>query len=202
MADPERQATLETQLRIALAQFWRWPAVAISLCTYVASVTGTSTLYPETNAQAVALGQQLAAQALTGPNMSYAPVLSVGVYRGTVEAALDAVEGFEAQYDRFQARAGELGDQVRVWDAMIEHARIQHAARVNASSIALEKYRDACEVVFRCEGHLRDDNQGVETAAAEFIQALQEWEAIHVASALFKACMGLLSKLFSLLLST
>jgi hypothetical protein len=192
--DPDRQASLETQLRIALALFWRQPSIAISLCTYVASVTGSSALYPEGNTQAVALGQQLAAQAMTGPNMSYAPVLNVNAYQKTINTALDAVEGFEVQYDWFHDRAAAIEDQIKVWDAMIDHAQTQQAVHLNASSMALGKYNDACEVVARCQKHLRADNEDLEAAAEEFQKGLERWEAIHIAEALFYACKSVLSK--------
>lgn len=69
------QSSLETQLRIALVLFWSNISIAISLCAYVAKAAARPPAYPQINTQAVALGQQLAAQAMTGPNMGYAPVL-------------------------------------------------------------------------------------------------------------------------------
>ncbi|KAI1440047.1 hypothetical protein F5Y02DRAFT_432667 [Annulohypoxylon stygium] len=71
--DEDFQASLDTQLRVALALFWSRTSIAISICSYVAAVTTNPALYPQTNARSVALGQQLAAQAITGPDMGYAP---------------------------------------------------------------------------------------------------------------------------------
>ncbi|GMF79021.1 unnamed protein product [Aspergillus oryzae] len=62
--DEELHASLNTQLCIARALQWNDTAIASSLCSYVVSVTTDIELsfYSQINAQAVALGQQLAAK--------------------------------------------------------------------------------------------------------------------------------------------
>ncbi|KAE8143902.1 hypothetical protein BDV38DRAFT_276970 [Aspergillus pseudotamarii] len=77
--DEDLQASLNTQLRIALALSGRNTSVASSICSYVASVTANIALsfYSQTNSQAVALGQQLEVQGMTGPDMGYAPILKI-----------------------------------------------------------------------------------------------------------------------------
>ncbi|KAE8414387.1 hypothetical protein BDV36DRAFT_265247 [Aspergillus pseudocaelatus] len=77
--DEDLQASLNTQLRIALALFGGNNSIASSICSYVASVTANIALnfYSKINAQAVALGQQLEAQEMTGPDMRYAPILKI-----------------------------------------------------------------------------------------------------------------------------
>ncbi|KAI1661147.1 hypothetical protein F4813DRAFT_399233 [Daldinia decipiens] len=58
-------SSLETQLRIASVMFWKNTSVAISLCAHVAAFTVSPSPHYLLNSQAVALGQQLAAQAVT-----------------------------------------------------------------------------------------------------------------------------------------
>ncbi|KAE8342030.1 hypothetical protein BDV24DRAFT_174133 [Aspergillus arachidicola] len=62
--DEDLRASLNTQLRIARALQWKNTSIATSLCSYVDSVTTDMALgfYSQVNAQAVALGQQLAAK--------------------------------------------------------------------------------------------------------------------------------------------
>ncbi|RAQ51141.1 hypothetical protein AFGD_003413 [Aspergillus flavus] len=62
--DEDLHASLNTQLCIARALQWNDTAIATSLCSYVVSVTTDIELsfYSQINAQAVALGQQLAAK--------------------------------------------------------------------------------------------------------------------------------------------
>lgn len=77
--DEDLQASLNTQLCIARALFGRNNSIATSICSYVASMTTNIALgfYSKINARAVVLGQQLAAQETTGPDMGYAPVLKI-----------------------------------------------------------------------------------------------------------------------------
>lgn len=192
--DEDLQASLETQLRIALALFWRRTSLAVSLCSYVASVTNKSRLYPEVNGQAVALGRQLAAQAMMGPDVSYAPPLNVRAYRETVNTALNAVQDFEEQYNRFQDRTMDLDEQLKVWDVMIDHAETQRAIHMNATNTAWSKYQDAREVVARCKEHVRADGDTVQDARSDFVAGLAEWQAMHAMAALYDVCMALACK--------
>jgi hypothetical protein len=89
------QSSLQTQLRIALALFWRSTSIAISLCSHVATTTLKPNQYPLINTQAVSLGQQLAVQAMTGPDVSYIPVLAMDDYMDTLQTALDAVSALK-----------------------------------------------------------------------------------------------------------
>ncbi len=73
MSDEEFSKSLVTQLRIASLLFWIQPAIAISLTSHVARATAESSAGALLNLQAHALGQQISASTLTGPNLNYAP---------------------------------------------------------------------------------------------------------------------------------
>jgi hypothetical protein len=195
--DTDLQAGLETQLRIALALFWSQTALAISLCSYVAGVTNKSKLYPEANGQAVALGRQLAAQAMTGEDVSFAPPLNVKAYRETVDTALDAVQDFEEQYNRFLDRTMDQDEQLNVWDVMIDHAETQRAIHMNMANTAWSKYQDAREVVARCKEHVRADSDAVKDARSNFEHGLDDYQALHGMVAIVEVCFAVTCKWFS-----
>ncbi|KAI0846275.1 hypothetical protein F5Y00DRAFT_272080 [Daldinia vernicosa] len=144
------QATLATQLRVAQALFWQKPSIAISLCAHVATATAHPTLYPALNAQAVSLGQQLAAQAMTGLDTTYAPALTISQYRQTVEDSIDALEAFETQYERFQDQKSNVEDQKAAWQPMLQQAINRQALREQARNSASAKYSDACATRDNC----------------------------------------------------
>lgn len=174
--DVDFHASLETQMRIALALFWTKTSIAISICAYVAAVTANPPLYTELNTQAVALGQQLAAQAMTGPDMNYAPVLKLAQYRPTVEDTLNAVYAFKKQYERFQDKEGSLEDQKEAWDVMLDQAQTQKGKYTILSALALEKYQGATDVVSSCRQQLQADNKEIQDAKEAFEEGLIEWE--------------------------
>ena len=145
--DEDFQASLDTQLRIALALFWSRTSIAISICSYVAAATTNPALYPQTNAQSVALGQQLAAQAMTGPDMGYAPVLKIDQYLPTVRDALETVSAFDDQYQRFQDKEQDVDQIIDVWSLMLNSTQTQLAINKNLSSSAWEKYQNAYTAV-------------------------------------------------------
>lgn len=192
--DEDFQASLDTQLRIALALFWSQTSIAISICSYVASVTANPALYPQINAQAVALGQQLAAQAMTGPDMGYAPVLKVDQYLPTVRDALDAVSAFEDQYNRFQDNESNMDNLLAAWDTLLKQAETQLARNKNLSNLAWEKYQDACTVVARCQERLNADNVQVSDAESTFRDGLVAWYAKTFLVAAFETLSAIISK--------
>ncbi|KAL2821455.1 hypothetical protein BDW59DRAFT_181214 [Aspergillus cavernicola] len=195
--DPNIQANLETQLQIALALFWRKTSIAVSLCSYIAEVTTNPPLYPQLNTQAVALGQQLAAQVMTGPDMGYAPVLNIQNYKETVRDALNAVAAFEQQYTRFQDKKQSLEDQLKTWDTMIQQATTQLQIHKYLKISALEKYTDAQTIVTRCVQQLIADNTEINSASNAFRQglensALEQWfqAALDITTGILKFASG------------
>ncbi|KAF7586253.1 hypothetical protein BBP40_009190 [Aspergillus hancockii] len=173
--DDDLQASLETQLQIALSLFWRKTSISISLCSYIAGITTKPAIYPQLNAQGVALGQQLAAQVMTGPDIGYAPVLNIQNYKETVRDALNTVSAFEAQYTCFQDKKQSLEDQLKVWDTMIQQAVIQAQIHSYLKKSARGKYKDAQTVVSRCVQQLISDNTETNSASNAFQRGLQDW---------------------------
>ncbi|KAI9927078.1 hypothetical protein MW887_003461 [Aspergillus wentii] len=190
--DEDTQASLETQLQIALALCWRSIPVSISLCSYVVAVTANPALYPRLNIQAVALGQQLAAQAMTGPDMGYAPVLNIDSYKETVRDALRAVAAFEEQYVRFQDKKESLDVQIKAWDTMLEKANTQRQIHMNLRRLALDKYNDARTAVARCLEQFLADNKDINSAAQVFRRGLENWAAKEFLKAAFDITIGVL----------
>lgn len=170
------QALLSAQLRIALALFWRNTSVAISLCAYVAVATANPPLYIELNTQAAALGQQLAAQAITGPNMNYAPVLVIDDYKSTMQDMLAALSGFETQYNRFQDKEESLDVQKEAWTAMMDNATNNKAIRINRRNSARSKHTDAKEAVSRCSQLFESDIEKLKEAKERFREGMEAWE--------------------------
>ncbi|KAI8959809.1 hypothetical protein F5Y11DRAFT_331864 [Daldinia sp. FL1419] len=189
--DEDFQASLDTQLRVALSLFWSHTPIAISICSYVAAATTSPALYPQTNAQAVALGQQLAAQAMTGPEMGYAPVLKIDQYLPTVRDALKAVSAFDDQYQRFQDKEQDVDQIIDAWSLMLKSTQTQLARDKNLSSSAWDKYQDACTVVARCQEQLSVDNRQVGDAASTFSAGLNAWYAKTYLKATFYAISGI-----------
>ncbi|KAE8384516.1 hypothetical protein BDV23DRAFT_189141 [Aspergillus alliaceus] len=140
--DDDLQASLETELQIALSLFWRKTSISVSLCSYIAGITTKPAIYPQLNAQGVALGQQLAAQVMTGPDIGHAPVLNIQNYE-TVRDALNTVSAFETQYTCFQDKKQSLDDQLKIRDTMIQQAMIQAQIHSYLKKSALGKYNDA-----------------------------------------------------------
>ncbi|KAI1271857.1 hypothetical protein F5Y07DRAFT_403944 [Xylaria sp. FL0933] len=188
----EFQASLETQLRLAQVLFWRKTSIAISLCAYVATVTAHPPSNSEINAQAVALGQQLAAQAMTGPNASYAPALVLESYKATVRDALDAVAAFEEQYHRFQDKKENLDIQLQAWDAMLQQAVNRRMALKFLRDSAFAKYMDVQEVVGECLEQFSGDTEELDEAKKKFDQGLREWNTGQMFLALFKIFKGII----------
>ncbi|PYH73602.1 uncharacterized protein BO88DRAFT_484510 [Aspergillus vadensis CBS 113365] len=179
VVDVDLQASLDTQLRVALALFWRNTSLAISICSYVASLTSNPALsaYSRINAQAGALGQQLAAQAMTGPDMGYAPVLQVDQYMSTVHDALDAVSAFEDQYQRFQDNEQNVENLKLAWSSLLDHAQSQLTQDTILRTAAWTKYQDACTVVARSQEQMNADNKEVDNAKSAFLEGLEAWIA-------------------------
>ena len=192
--DEDFQASLDTQLRVALALFWSRTSIAISICSYVAAATTNPALYPQINAQSVALGQQLAAQAMTGPDMGFAPVLKIDQYLPTVRDALDAVSAFDDQYQRFQDNQQDVDQIMDVWSLMLKSTQTQLARDKNLSRSAWDKYQDACTVVARCQEQLNVDNRQADDAASTFSADLNAWYAKTFMKAAFYAISGIVSK--------
>ncbi|KAF5859665.1 hypothetical protein ETB97_002576 [Aspergillus alliaceus] len=186
------QAFLDTELRVALALFWTRPAIAISICAYVARSTYGTGAHSLSNAQAVALGQQLAAHAMAGPNANYAPTLPFQTYHDTMRDQLAAAQTFEQQYQRFQDQESAEADKVEAWTTMLQNAQNQRSTRVSVQEQTLAKYQDACRTAEACNKQLTDDNEELRHAQDAFQDGLVKWENALI----LKAVFGILSAIF------
>lgn len=188
------RSCLETQLRIALVLFWSHASIAISLCAFVAKATAKPPAYPQINTQAVALGQQLASQAMTGPKMGYAPVLQLDEYSTSVRDALDAVAAFEEQWDRFEDKKESSEIQEQAWATMLQLALNEEDRRKLLSDLALEKYQYASGVVSNCHEQFDADTDEIEEAKTEFQNGLDDWKHKQSLLAVFKILGAIIGK--------
>ncbi|EHK19966.1 uncharacterized protein TRIVIDRAFT_155454 [Trichoderma virens Gv29-8] len=172
----ELQESLETELRIALVQFWINTSIAISICSYVASITADQSSYSMLNTQAVALGQQLAGQVIAGQNMTYAPVLVLSTYEDTMKLALAAASAYEIQYDRFQDKASSLEVQIEAWKTMLSQATDNETMQGNLRDSAYQKYQDAAKTADSCNQQFKYDNDDVQNAGILFQNGIEKWK--------------------------
>ncbi|CAD6449395.1 cedb2872-fd53-481d-ad67-19995e5eb0ca [Sclerotinia trifoliorum] len=174
-ASKDLQASLNTQLRIGLVQFWRNSSIAISLCSHVAQISTGQQAYALLNTQARALGQQLAGQAMAGQNMSYAPVLVLSRYKETTQSALNAAFAFEHQFERFQDKAESLDTQIQAWNAMLSQAINEYNMRINIRNLALEKYEYSVKTATGCHQQFENDVFALELLRIAFQAGLNRW---------------------------
>ncbi|KAB8293891.1 hypothetical protein EYC80_009367 [Monilinia laxa] len=169
------QSSLNTQLRIALIQFWRNGSISISLCSYVAQLTTRQQAYALLNTQARSLGQQLSGQAMAGQNMSYAPVLVLSRYKETTQNALNAASAFEHQFERFQDKAESLDIQIQAWNAMLAQAISEYSMRINVRSLALDKYDHSVRTATGCHQQFENDDFALELLRISFEMGVSRW---------------------------
>lgn len=169
------ESSLETQLRIASVMFWKNTSVAISLCAHVAAFTVAPSPHYLINSQAVALGQQLAAQAVTDDGSSYAPVLQLERYMDTLDAALDAASAYEDQYNQFANLDQEVELQLAQWKEMLAKARDGASTRQYQRQVALDRYNDAAATAEKCYHQLQTENTEIRIAGDTFEEELGNW---------------------------
>ncbi|KAL7812485.1 hypothetical protein V8C26DRAFT_437083 [Trichoderma gracile] len=172
----ELQAGLETELRMALAQFWKNSSIAISLCSYVATITENQRSYQLLNTQAVALGQQLAGRVMAGKDMTYAPVLVLDQYKETMEQALKAATGFQELYDHYQDRSQSLDVQIEAWRKMLEEAVANQTMQGNLCQSAYGKYYSATQTASGCRQQFTLDNGDLKLAQIDFESGVEKWK--------------------------
>jgi hypothetical protein len=191
---PQLQVSLETELRIALSGFWRNSSVGISICAYIAAITHSQRAYSMLNTQAVALGQQLAGRVIAGPNMSYAPVLSLDTYEETAKLALAATSAFEDEYRTFQNMVGSVDIQIQAWKNMLSQAVASQNMQTSSRDSALAKYRDADKSATSCETQFRYENDAIKSAEIVFQRGIEEWEFEQKLKAVFEILNAIVSE--------
>lgn len=169
------KSSLETQLRIASVMFWKNTSVAISLCAHVAAFTVAPSPHYLLNSQAVALGQQLAAQAVTDNGSSYAPVLQLERYMDTLDVALDAASAYEDQYNQFANLDQEVELQLAQWKEMLAKARDGASTRQYQRQVALDRYNDAAATAEKCYRQMQAENTEINIAGDRFEEELGKW---------------------------
>ncbi|KAL4745722.1 hypothetical protein BDW72DRAFT_207976 [Aspergillus terricola var. indicus] len=187
--DLDLQECLETPMRIALAFFWQNRSIAISLCAFVAAVTHSPPLYPELNAQAAALGLQLSAHVMTGPDTSYAPVLKMDSYRPAVDDTLAAVKGREEQYELFLHEKDKVNQQIDIWKVILQPAESQRAKLTKLAAATWDKYEGAASVVATCQkNQMVADNEAIENSKVAFLEGIEKWREDQKLKAAFLIC--------------
>ncbi|RAL12818.1 uncharacterized protein BO97DRAFT_343662 [Aspergillus homomorphus CBS 101889] len=169
------QAFLDTELRVALSVCWSYPAVAILICSFVAKSAATAGSHALSKAQAVSLGQQLAAHAMTGPDSYYAPTLTFDEYVVTLDSQRQAAENFQEQYEAFQAAKNQVDDAKAAGETLLATVQNEQSTRVNLQSQALAKYQAAADTVEACDKLLSDDEEELRHAKDRFENGLDEW---------------------------
>ncbi|KAM3548669.1 hypothetical protein MY1884_009079 [Beauveria asiatica] len=173
---PAYQAYLDTELRIALAVSWSSPAVAISICSFVAKSAATAGSHALSQTQAMSLGQQLAAHAMTGPDSYFAPTLTFDKFVVTLESQRQAAEAFQHQYEAFQAAKDRVDDAKAAGKTLLETVQNKHSTRLNLQSQALGKYQAAAATVDTCDNVLRKDEEDLRQADDRFETGLNKWK--------------------------
>jgi hypothetical protein len=177
-AIPQQQLlqSMKTQIRVASVLFWTKPAIATSLASYLASATSKLENQGVMNLQAVTLGQQLAAQAVVGPNMSYAPVLSTDEYEKVVSSLVTTAKAFEEQYNRFQDKDEDMEKRRQAWDAMTEHAKDVERMRQSFTEAALDKCTQADSVARSLKIQFEADEKALDDAEKALQDGLKKWK--------------------------
>jgi len=177
-AIPQEQLlqSMKTQIRVASVLFWTKPAIATSLASYLASATSKLENQGVMNLQAVTLGQQLAAQAVVGPNVSYAPVLSTERYKEVVSSLVTTAKAFEEQYNRFQDKEEQMEKRLQAWDTMTGHTKDVEQMRKDFTQAALDKYTQAASVASCLTIQFEADKQALADANTALQDGLEKWK--------------------------
>lgn len=193
---PELSLTLNTELRVASILFWLKPAVADAIATHVGRITGRSSQGAMMNISANAIGQQLTASALTGPGVTYAPVLTLDAYKRTLQGAIDTAAAYEEQYNRFSDRNTSLQDQLAAFDAMIGKAQDVLAFQSTLANDAAAKWSSACDTLIRADSSLRASQLNLKDKEATFKAELEAWRIRKSVEAAFSIIMACISECF------
>ncbi|KAJ8059762.1 hypothetical protein OCU04_011397 [Sclerotinia nivalis] len=176
MSDIEFGNCLITQLRIASILFWIQPSLALALTSHVARATDSSETGALLNLQAHALGQQITASVLTGPNMNYAPVLTLSLYKQVLDGAITTTSAFETQYNRFADKATAVADQKIAWKAMLDQTVDAVALQQTLVSNALARWNSATEILNSAEATLRTHQIVLQERQSEFNVGIEIWK--------------------------
>ena len=194
VSSPEMIKLVETQLRIATILFWILPTVAKALTSHAARVTFNSRMGAILNLQANALGQQLAASALSGTGTSYAPVLTLDSYKRTLNGAIDVAAAFEDQFNRFTDRKASVQDLKLAWDSMLARAQDTLTLQTSLASDASAKWLNACDTLTRAESSLTVHQFALREKQAQFEVGLDAWKRRKAVQAAFEIISAIVSK--------
>ncbi|TGO07854.1 hypothetical protein BTUL_0242g00190 [Botrytis tulipae] len=193
MSDSEFGKSLVTQLRIASILFWIKPELALSLVSHVARATASSSSGALLNLQANALGQQISASALTGPNMNHAPVLTLNTYKMVLDGAISTTSAFEAQYNRFSDRQATIADQKAAWSTMLSQANDAVNLQQTLVNNALARWDSATDILNSAEDTLRAHQLVLRDKESDFRLGIEIWQREQVINTIvnvFQAVIG------------
>lgn len=186
------QQLLDTQLRIVSVLFWSKPGISFSLVSHVAKASAQSKKGSGglVNMQAVSLGQQLTAQAMTGPNMNFFPVLQVGSYQETLQMAINAADAVEKQYQRFQDKSQSVDDRRQAGEQMLTHLEGKSELNSTLVETALAKYEAAAKAVRSTQATFEQDRFVLENASRDLKRGIEKWKEstrLHAAFSIITA---------------
>ncbi|APA12273.1 hypothetical protein SS1G_10715 [Sclerotinia sclerotiorum 1980 UF-70] len=176
MSDVEFKNCLVTQLRIASILFWIQPSLALALTSHVARATDSSEAGALLNLQAHALGQQITASVLTGPNMNYAPVLTLSLYKQVLDGAIATTSAFETQYNRFSDKGTAIADQKIAWKAMLDQTVDSIALQQTLVNNALARWNSATAILNSAEATLRAHQILLQKRQWQFHAGIEVWK--------------------------
>ncbi|APA11695.1 hypothetical protein sscle_08g064650 [Sclerotinia sclerotiorum 1980 UF-70] len=185
VSDVEFSKCLSTQIRIASILFWLKPAIALSLASHVARATASSLTGALLNLQAHALGQQISASALTGPNMNYAPSLSLGLYKMVLDGAIATTLAFETQYNRFSDRQAQIADQKLAWKAMLDQENDAVTVQQTLVSNALARWDSATDILNNAENTMQFHQIVLKEKEVLFSSGIEQWKLRQIEGAIF-----------------
>lgn len=191
---PQLLKSVKTQLRIASVLFWQEPEIALSLASHIALMTLKTPSEALLNVQAVALGRQLAAQALIAPDMSYAPVLKIETYMKALESAIAAAIAYDQEYREFRSQVDSDKDELATWEQMIGHAQGSADMRKHVRDVALRRYKDATDIVGGTTKQFKDDQSVLEDIRKKFVLGIEKWKTEMRLKAIFDVLSAIAGK--------
>lgn len=148
------------------------------------------------NISANAIGQQLTAFALTGPGVTYAPVLTLDAYKRTLQGAIDTAAAYEEQYNRFSDRKTSVQDQLAAFEVMIGKAQDVLTFQSTLVNDASAKWSSACDTLIRAESSLRASQWNLKDKETTFKAELEAWRIRKSVEAAFQMILACVSEYF------
>lgn len=196
----ELQKLVQTQLRIATILFWTKSGIASDIATHVGRVAANSSTGAIFALQANALSQQIAASQIGGPNISYAPVLTLQTSHDTLMGWIDVASTFEDQYIRFTDQKSSLQIQEDAWDTMLKHAEDILSQQKSQVMEAEGKWHSANQTMNTAANSLNLHQIDLKDAQMRFKVGIENWKEHTAVEAAVSILFAIASKLLVIFL--